>query len=98
MVRFGESGAQRLIFDLLDNPGGTLGETRKILDMLVPRDERIIAIRTRQEKYSMYSYDDPLVDLTKYEVIVLINVGTASAAEIIAGSLEDIFSTDVILL
>ena len=46
----------------------------------------------------MYSYEDALIDLSRYETIVLINGGTASAAEIIAGSMEDYFPGTVHLL
>lgn len=63
LKRFRDSGAKHLIIDLRDNPGGTLGETRVILDAMIPKNRRAITIKTTEETYYMYSYDDPVVDL-----------------------------------
>lgn len=47
LTRYLESEADKLILDLRDNPGGTLGETRVMLDYLLPRNKRVVSIKTQ---------------------------------------------------
>lgn len=82
-----EEGLEKgLILDLRDNPGGLLGETLKVCKLLVPEGEitRLVD-RYGQVREIHYSYASP----RPYPMVVLVNERTASAAEILAGALQD---------
>lgn len=77
-----------LILDLRDNPGGLLTQAVSVADVFLEKG-KIVSIRGRDEKEeSVYeaSADD---SEPGYPLVVLINGGTASAAEIVAGALQD---------
>lgn len=77
-----------LILDMRDNPGGLLTQAVSVSDVFLT-EGKIVSIRGRSEKEeSVYeaSMDKSESD---YPVVVLINGGTASAAEIVAGALQD---------
>lgn len=76
-----------LILDVRGNPGGLLSSVEDILKQFVPKDKPMVQIEQRNgQKTSYYS------DLTKkkdYPVVVLVNKGSASASEIMAGALKE---------
>jgi carboxyl-terminal processing protease len=84
-----EKGMKRLLFDLRNNGGGLLDQAIEIADQFVPRGGRIVETRGRTVD-SMQAYraagDYPSIGLP---VIVLVNRGTASAAEIVSGAIQD---------
>lgn len=84
----GSSGLNGLIMDLRDNPGGLLDQAVKISDLFLERGN-IVSIKGRIER-TKQEYNAH-VDETdrKYPVVVLINGGSASASEIVAGALQD---------
>ncbi|MFO7840487.1 MAG: S41 family peptidase [Desulfosalsimonadaceae bacterium] len=77
-----------LIVDLRDNPGGLLEQAVKVSDIFL-EEGKIVSIKSRDrqetEDYSAHSGGAE----HKYPVVVLINGGSASAAEIVAGALQD---------
>lgn len=83
-------GMKRLIFDLRNNQGGRLNEAVSVADMFIPGGHPIVSKRGRipNEDTTYYSTDfatHPLFDLT-----ILINNGSASASEIVAGAVQDL--------
>lgn len=83
---------QGLILDLRGNPGGYLHEALLTAGLFVPEDELVMIERTREEELLLYPQDygsrGPLVpDLP---MAILVNAGSASASEIVAGALQDI--------
>lgn len=77
-----------LILDLRDNPGGLLNQAISTADLFLDKG-RIVSIKGRLEKHTK-SYDArPKGTLPKYPMVVLINEGSASASEIVAGALQD---------
>ncbi len=82
--------AKSLILDLRDNPGGLLIEAIKIVNIFVPKGERIVYTKgqnkTENSKFSTMA--DPFD--TEIPVVILVNEHSASAAEIVAGSLQDL--------
>ncbi|MCQ2959834.1 MAG: S41 family peptidase [Bacteroidales bacterium] len=82
--------AKAFILDLRDNPGGLLIEAIKIVNMFVPKGERIVFTKgqktTENSKFSTIS--DPFD--TEIPLVVLVNEHSASAAEIVSGSLQDL--------
>jgi carboxyl-terminal processing protease len=86
----GEKSLQGLILDLRGNPGGLLTSAVDVASLMVPKDSDIVSARGRGFPGVLYrSRVDPIVDKNT-KVAVLINGGTASAAEIVAGALQDL--------
>jgi carboxyl-terminal processing protease len=82
-------GMTRLLFDLRNNGGGLLDQAIDVADHFVPEGAPIVETRGRTRD-SFAEYPDSRVhDLVEMPIIVLVNSGTASAAEIVAGAIQD---------
>ena len=77
-----------LIIDLRDNPGGLLDQAIKISDLFLDQGI-IVSIKGRLEKNTQVFNAYPGQDKRDYPIVVLINGGSASASEIVAGALQD---------
>ena len=85
-----KQGITSLIIDLRGNGGGILQEAVKILSMFVPKGTTVVSMKGRSEdsNETFVTRTDP-VD-TEIPIAVLVNSMTASAAEIVSGSLQDL--------
>lgn len=83
-------GAKAIILDLRGNPGGLLSEAINVSNIFLPEGELITSTKSAVEKYnkSYYTTRQP-VDIS-IPVAVLINGRSASASEIVAGSIQDL--------
>lgn len=81
-------GAKALVLDLRNNPGGLLEEAREVADLFVP-DGVIVSTRTRMAGEARTLRADPDVTKWRLPMAVLINGGSASASEILAGVLRE---------
>jgi carboxyl-terminal processing protease len=82
-------GMEKLILDLRGNGGGLLIEAVKIVNMFVPKNEVVVTTKARvAEENRRYTTMSNPTDLD-IPVVILINEGSASASEIVAGSLQD---------
>ena len=81
-------GMKKLVFDLRNNPGGYLDQAVKIAGMFVDRGKKIVYTKSRISEYNS-EYVSEGGDYTKLPLIVLVNDGSASASEIVAGALQD---------
>jgi len=77
-----------LILDLRNNPGGLLDQAVKITDRFV-ESGLIVSVEGRKEDQKMKFYAHPDGKLLHYPLVVLVNGGSASGAEIVAGALQD---------
>jgi carboxyl-terminal processing protease len=77
-----------LVMDLRDNPGGLLDQAVKISDIFLDQGT-IVSIKGRQAINSQVFKASPEDEDRKYPMVVLINGGSASASEIVAGALQD---------
>ena len=83
-----QDGMTELILDLRDNPGGYLSAAVNICDKLLNKGELIVYTKGRmRDKSDIYSRSTEI--LVKNKLVVLINEGSASASEIIAGAIQD---------
>jgi len=83
-------GAEALIIDLRGNPGGLLMEAVEVSNLFVARGEEIVSTRGKIEEY-YHSYQAPNQPIAeKIPLAVLVDRGSASASEIVAGSLQDL--------
>ena len=77
-----------LILDLRDNPGGLLDQAIKVSDLFIEKGT-ILSIKGRREKNTqIYKASENTVK-RDYPIVLLINGGSASASEIVAGALQD---------
>jgi carboxyl-terminal processing protease len=89
----GEIGQDKLkgiVLDLRNNPGGLLDEAVKISDFFLDKGQVIVSISGKNKSESRVYRDDSNQTVTNnVPVVVLINEGSASASEIVAGALQD---------
>jgi len=85
-----EEGADNIIIDLRDNPGGLLSSSLDILDLILPRDLDMVSTKGRQGRnLKNYKSLNNAFLPSSIDIAVLINGGSASASEIVAGVLQD---------
>lgn len=83
-------GAESLIIDLRGNGGGILEEAVSIVNMFVPKGQEVVSTRGKVKQWDrVYRTDEQPLD-TLIPITVLIDTGSASASEIVAGSLQDL--------
>jgi carboxyl-terminal processing protease len=85
-----DDGMKELVLDLRGNGGGLLIESVKIVNMFVKKGETVVTTKGRvSEENRVYKTLENPIDLT-IPLVVLIDEGSASASEIVAGSLQDL--------
>ncbi len=84
----GKTPLKGLILDLRDNPGGLLNQSIKISDLFLEKG-KILSIKGRLKKNTQIFEAKPNGSDRSYPMVVLINGGSASASEIVAGALQD---------
>lgn len=83
-------GATKIVLDLRGNPGGLLNEAIDVVNLFVPKGEVITTTKSVIEKYNKtYKTRKEPVD-TEIPLVVLVNGRSASASEIVSGSLQDL--------
>jgi len=83
-------GAEQIVFDLRGNPGGLLIEAINIVNLFVPKNEIIVTTKSKVGKYNKtYKTRNEPLD-TQIPLVVLIDGSSASASEIVSGSLQDL--------
>lgn len=83
-----EKGMKSLVIDLRNNPGGLLSAAVGVTEQFIPSGKLVVSIKNRQGKREEYHANagNPLTDIP---IIVLVNAGSASGSEILAGALQD---------
>jgi carboxyl-terminal processing protease len=81
-------GANKLIFDLRLNAGGLLNEGLRVSELFLPKGQEIVGTKGRNERAQVYSSQKnyPYGD---FPMVTLVDGGSASASEIVAGALQD---------
>lgn len=83
-------GAEKIILDLRDNPGGLLSEAINVTNLFVPQGEIVVTTKSKVKKFNReYKTKNKAVD-TAIPLVVLVNGNSASASEIVSGSLQDL--------
>ena len=89
LVALKAQGADRLILDLRDNPGGLLNEAVEIVNLFIPKGKEVVKTIGKLQNVN-YTYKTTKTPIDKeIPLVVLINERSASAAEIVAGALQD---------
>ena len=82
--------AKSIILDLRGNPGGLLVEAVGVSNLFVPKGTEIVSTKGRVKQWDQtYITTDPAVD-PNIPLVLLVNHGSASASEIVSGSLQDL--------
>ncbi|OIQ23675.1 S41 family peptidase [Lacinutrix sp. MedPE-SW] len=83
-------GAKSIILDLRSNPGGLLSEAVNVVNLFVPKGQLVVTTKSKVKKYNRtyYTKRDPID--TEIPVVVLINGRSASASEIVSGTIQDL--------
>ncbi len=83
-------GSTSVVLDLRNNPGGFLDSAVQISDIFLPRGELIVYTEGRdaKDKRKYFSRNEPYPSANK-DIVILVNEGSASASEILAGALKD---------
>jgi carboxyl-terminal processing protease len=89
-----KEGAEGIVVDLRHNPGGLLEEAVRTASLFLPEGEVVVSTKSRSQGESTYETSDGRV--TKLPLVVLIDGGTASAAEILAAALADDGGAEVV--
>ncbi len=82
-------GMRKLILDLRNNPGGLLSEAVKLADEFLPKGKLIVYTKGRLPEYNEEFYATSDGALENVPLIVLVNQGSASGSEIVAGAIQD---------
>lgn len=79
-------GMERVIFDIRDNPGGSLSVVCEILDMIIEDGLLVYTENKNGKRSEKNATSDQSLDIP---MVVLVNNGSASASEIFAGAIQD---------
>lgn len=83
-------GAEKIILDLRGNPGGLLSEAINVTNLFVAKGELIVTTKSKVKKFNReYKTKNKAID-TEIPLVVLVNGSSASASEIVSGSLQDL--------
>lgn len=85
-----KQGISKLILDLRNNPGGLLNQAVEVSDRFLEKDNLIVYTKGRTEDQNMRFTTHEKVKRVNYPMIVIVNGGSASASEIVAGALQDL--------
>jgi len=89
-----EKGAEGVVVDLRHNPGGLLDEAVLTASLFLPEDEVVVSTDSRTQGKTVHKTTDGRI--TSLPLVVLIDGGTASAAEILAAALADDGGAEVV--
>ena len=84
-----KEGAENLILDLRDNPGGLLEEAINISNLFIPKGVEVVSIKgkTTESSQTFYARNNSVDE--KIPIVVLVSSRSASASEIVAGVIQD---------
>lgn len=82
-------GMKRLVLDLQGNPGGYMNMAIDMADEFLSEGKKIVSQKGKDRKYNAEAYSTAKGQFETGELIVLVNEGSASASEILAGALQD---------
>lgn len=83
-------GMESLVLDLRGNPGGLLDQAVKVAEKFLPRNEKIVSTEGRNAAQKLVYSARGVDQHPKIPIVVLVNGGSASASEIVAGCLQDL--------
>lgn len=83
-------GMRRLVFDLRNNGGGYLEQAAEVANMFIARRDTLVYTVGKRREMNQVFIADPHKGREDFPLIVLLNRGSASASEIVAGAIQDL--------
>lgn len=90
LVKLEKQGMRALVIDLRDNPGGLLDQAVRICEKFVPKGQLIVSTEGRSPADTVRYESSNRGEVRKLPMAILVNIGSASASEIVAGCLQDL--------
>lgn len=84
-----KDGMVKLILDLQGNPGGYMNQAIDLADVFLPAGKKVVFTKGKDSRYNSNALSTQQGEFESGDLIVLINEGSASASEIVAGALQD---------
>ena len=84
-----KQGMRSLILDLRNNPGGLLNSAVDVASQFLPQGDLVVSIKGRNGPGTDYKTTSTYPHYDRLRMIVLVNQGSASASEIVAGAMKD---------
>jgi len=84
-----EKGCRGFIIDLRNNPGGLLEQAINVADVFLDKGKLIVSTKGRLKDQTQDFFAETQPTNTDYPLVVLVNAGSASASEIVAGAIKD---------
>lgn len=91
LIELEKSGMKKLLLDLRDNGGGFLQQAVKMVGKFISGHHKVVYTRGRLTQFDQDYYTDEFGKSINrdYPLVILINEGSASASEIVAGAIQD---------
>jgi len=90
LIKLKDENVDGLVIDLRNNPGGLLNMASEVADRFLPKGKLIVYTEERNHKKNIPPFKSKIKPLIEdVPIVVLVNSGTASASEIVAGALHD---------
>ena len=83
-------GAKKIVFDLRGNGGGLLREAVNIVNLFVPKGQEVVSMRGKTPEWNKSYSTSQKALLPNIPLVILLDERSASASEIVAGTLQDI--------
>ena len=83
-------GMQRLVLDLRNNSGGILEQAAEVANIFITKKDTLVYTKGKNKQASQAFVSSPIKGNSSFPLIVLINRGSASASEIVAGAVQDL--------
>lgn len=84
-----KNSMQQLVVDLRSNPGGYLTQAFQIADLFIDGQKKIVYTRGRRSDFNEDYFASKESSFEKIPLVILVNEGSASASEIVAGAVQD---------
>jgi carboxyl-terminal processing protease len=84
-----KEGMKKLVLDLQSNPGGYMNQAIDLADEFLPEGNKIVFTKGHDKKFNTDAISTSKGEFETGDLIVLVNEGSASASEILAGALQD---------
>ncbi|MBF0273673.1 MAG: S41 family peptidase [Nitrospinae bacterium] len=89
LEEFTKAPLRGLVLDLRNNPGGLLDQAVKVSEAFIPKGEMVVYTKGRVRKQNMEFKSNNPTPYLNFPIVVIVNQGSASASEIVAGALQD---------
>ncbi|MBL7157359.1 MAG: S41 family peptidase [Candidatus Omnitrophica bacterium] len=89
LLELKQKGMKGLILDVRNNPGGLLDTAYEVSNKFLPEGKVIVSLEGRVPKQNKIYKSHGKTNFTDFPLVVLVNEGSASASEIVAGAMQD---------